>query len=67
MINLFKTKGIIPKKPPPGHSIQEMYSEKKFIYQKRLANQRERYLKEKQLLKGKLENSKQKMKDTFKN
>ena len=65
-ISLFKTKGIIPKQPPPGHSIQEIYSEKKFIYQKRLDNQRERYFKEKQLLRSRLEKSKQKMKDKFK-
>lgn len=68
-INLFKSKGIIPKKPPPGYSIQDMYTEKKFIYQtlfqKRLANQKERYMKGKQNLRNRIEKSQRMMKKKF--
>jgi len=64
-INIFKNKGIIPKKPPPGYSIQDMYTEKKFIYQKRLANQKERYMKSKQNLRNRLEKSQRMMKKKF--
>lgn len=64
VINMFKSKGIIPKQPPPGHSIKEMYTEKKFIYQKRYDNQKERLKKSKQIqsLKDKLEKSQDIMK-----
>lgn len=65
VINLFKTKGLIPKQPPPGYSIKDIYVEKKFIYQKRLANQKDRYNKSKQLLRQKLEMEKRKMKKRF--
>lgn len=66
-INMFKSKGIIPKQPPPGHSIKEMYTEKKFIYQKRYANQKERLKRSKQMqsLKDKLEKSQDMMKKKF--
>lgn len=66
-INMFKSKGIIPKQPPPGHSIKEMYTEKKFIYQKRYANQKERLRRSKQMqsLKDKLEKSQDMMKKKF--
>ena len=51
LINVFKSKGIIPKQPPVGYSIKDIYIEKKLLYQKRLINQKERYLKSKQSFK----------------
>lgn len=42
LIEFYKKTGYIPKTPPPGYSIKEMYLEKKLFYQKRLQNQQER-------------------------
>ena len=69
VINIFKGKGLIPKQPPPGHSIKEMYTEKKFIYQKRYANQKERLRlgrsKKMEELRNKLKQSQDMMKKKF--
>ena len=42
LIEFYKKTGYIPKTPPPGYSIKDIYLEKKHVYQKRLQNQRER-------------------------
>ncbi len=55
LISIFKNKGFIPKQPPPGYSIKDIYAEKKLIYQKRLINQKQRYLLSKQNFKLGLE------------
>ena len=65
VIKVFKTKGIIPKQPPPGYSIKDVYTEKKFIYQKRYDNQKERYLKSKRNFKARLEKSQQEIRKKF--
>lgn len=42
LIEFSKKYGFIPKTPPAGYSIKDIYSEQKILYQKRLQNQRER-------------------------
>ena len=43
VIIVFKRQGIIPKQPPPGTSVKEIYVEQRDKLQKRVQNQRERY------------------------
>ncbi len=43
LIGLFKRRGVIPKQPPPGSSISDLYSEQKLVLRRGIKQQREKY------------------------
>lgn len=44
-IELFKKRGVIPQRPPPGSSIQDLYSEQKQLIRRSFKNKKESYQK----------------------
>lgn len=45
IIRLFKRRGVIPRQPPAGSSIRELYTEQKQVLRRSLKIQREKYRK----------------------
>ena len=43
LISIFKRRGVIPKRPPPGDSIKDLYTEQKLVIRRSLKQQREKY------------------------
>lgn len=43
LINIFKNRGVIPKQPPPGSSIKDLYAEQKQVIRRGIKRQREKY------------------------
>ncbi len=43
LITIFKNRGVIPKQPPPGSSISDLYAEQKQVIRRSIKKQREKY------------------------
>ena len=43
VINVFKRRGLMPVRPPPGSTIQDLYQEQKQVLRRGLKRQREQY------------------------
>lgn len=43
LITIFKNRGVIPKQPPPGSSIKDLYAEQKQVIRRGIKKQREKY------------------------